>query len=162
VFFFLHTSLELLRQYPSTLVLDSTYKPNRHGLYLLNIVGATATSSSFVIGQAFIHSEDEKTYSWVLDCVRECYKEASLDLPRSITTDKAGGLMNAIESIFPDVPHLLCIWHVNNDIEAHCRELWRGQISTTEGCTTAEERAQYIQSRWELCEARWREVLYVL
>jgi hypothetical protein len=55
--------------------------------------------------------------------VKEFYKEASLKLPKSIITDKAGGLINTAESIFPDIPYLLCIWHVNNDIKAHCREL---------------------------------------
>ena len=48
--FFNKTSLDLLHRFPSTIALDSTYKTNRHNLYLLNIVGTTATNNSFIIG----------------------------------------------------------------------------------------------------------------
>jgi hypothetical protein len=123
VLFFNQSSLIRLRQYPSTIVLNTTYNTNRHGLYLLNIVGITATNSSFIIGQAFLSFEAEEDYSWVLEYLRDFYKEAALDFPKSIASDKAGGLINAIAEIFPGVPHLLYIWHVNNDIEAHCRRL---------------------------------------
>jgi hypothetical protein len=117
------TSLNFLRQFPSILVLDSTYKTNRHNLYLLNIIGVTATNNSFVIGQAFLSSESEEDYSWVLQWPRNYLKQAELPLPNYITTDKAGGLMNAVENFFPKVPHLLYVWHINNDVEAYCRKI---------------------------------------
>ena len=71
--FFDITSLTFLQQFPSTIVLDSTYKTNRHNLYLLDIVGVTATNSSFVIGQAFLSAESTEDYTWVLEWVREYY-----------------------------------------------------------------------------------------
>ena len=123
ILFFNASSLDLLRRFPSTIVLDSTYKTNHHNMYLLDLVGITATNSSFIIGQAFVSAETAKDYIWVLEWLYNYYSKAQLPSPKSITTDKGGGLMKAVEFIFPEVPHLLCIWHVNNDVEAYCRKL---------------------------------------
>jgi len=158
--FFDTTSLDFLRRFPSTIVLDSTYKTNKFNLYLLDIVGVTATNNSFIIGQAFLSAESTEDYIWVLEWVRNYYREAQLPNPRSITTDKAGGLAQAVTQIFPDSPHLLCIWHINNDVEAHCRELWKKEISTTKDHTTAEERSTFVESRWTDLRDLWQATIY--
>ena len=137
VFFFDYSSLTRLRQFPLTIILDSTYNTNRHGLYLFNIISLTATNSSFIIGQAFLSGEAQEDYSWVLECLKDFYKEAALDLPMSITSDKAAGLILAIAEVFLNVSYLLYLWHVNNDIEAYCRKLWRTEIDTIKRYTTA-------------------------
>jgi MULE transposase domain len=147
------TSLDLLRRFPSTIVLDSTYKTNRHNMYLFDLVGVTATNSSFIIGQAFLSAETTEDYEWVLQWLHNYYVKAQLPAPKSISTDKAGGLANAVESVFPGVPHLLCIWHVNNDVEAYCRKLWKGEIDSTKGHTTVEERSTFMESRPRRCRS---------
>jgi hypothetical protein len=90
-------------------VLDSTYKTNRHNLYLLNIVGVTATNSSFIIRQAFLSYKGQEDYSWVLECLKDIYSEASLEISKCIATDKAGGLILTVIQVFPDVPYILYI-----------------------------------------------------
>jgi hypothetical protein len=47
-------------------VMDCTYKTNRFGMPLMNIVGITATFRSFNAGFAFIPDETEKEYVWAL------------------------------------------------------------------------------------------------
>jgi hypothetical protein len=158
--FFDKTSLNLLHRFPSTIALDSTYKTNRHNLYLLNIVGTTATNSSFIVGQAFLSAETTEDYNWVLEWLENYYTEAGLPPPLSITTDKAGGLMKAVEIIYPEVPHLLCIWHVNNDVEAYCRKLWKTEIESIKDHTTAEERATFVDSRWTNLKVMWQATIY--
>jgi transposase-like protein len=59
----------------------------------------------------------------VLEWVRDYYSKAELPTLKSITIDKAGGLARAVEKVFSEVPHLLCIWHINNNVETHCRKL---------------------------------------
>lgn len=42
-------SLELLRRWSYTIVLDATYKTNKFNMYLVDIVGTTSTGRSFII-----------------------------------------------------------------------------------------------------------------
>lgn len=108
VLFFHNDSLQLLRLFPRSYVLDCTYQTNRFNSLLLDIVGFTATNSSFVIGQAFLTHEEEEDYAWVLQWIRDLYEEYGLPLPESITTDKADGLHRVCDRIWSEVPHLLC------------------------------------------------------
>ncbi|ERF75446.1 hypothetical protein EPUS_00239 [Endocarpon pusillum Z07020] len=124
VLFFHNESLQLLRLFPRSYVLDSTYRTNRFNLPLLDIIGFTATNRSFVIGQAFLTHEEEEDYIWVLSWIRDLYEEYSLPTPESITTDKAGGLHNACAAVWPEVPHLLCRWHIDKDVKAYCQKHW--------------------------------------
>ena len=59
----------------------------------------------------------------MLECLKDFYKEAALDLPISITSDKAAGLILAIIEVFLNISYLLYLWHVNNDIKVYCQKL---------------------------------------
>ncbi|KAI9919854.1 hypothetical protein PsorP6_015351 [Peronosclerospora sorghi] len=57
LFFTHHDSAKLARRFSTVFVMDATYKTNRYGMPLLNIVGVTATYSSFNAGFAFLREE---------------------------------------------------------------------------------------------------------
>jgi MULE transposase domain len=64
--FFHKESVKILQRFHFAITLDCTYKTNRFNMYLLNIVGITATGRSFVIGQAFLSGEHTEDYKFVL------------------------------------------------------------------------------------------------
>ncbi|KAI9913225.1 hypothetical protein PsorP6_006225 [Peronosclerospora sorghi] len=70
--------------------MDSTYKTNRFGMPLLNIVGITATYGTFNAGFAFIPYETEEEYVWALE------NFSVVAVPADIVTDREISLMNAI------------------------------------------------------------------
>lgn len=90
----------------------------------------------------------------MLSQISNYYSKAQLPTPKSIATDKAGGLINAIEIIFPEIPYVLCIWHVNNDVEAYYRKLWKREIESIKNHTTAEERHTFMEEKWSDLKAR--------
>jgi hypothetical protein len=126
--FFKKDCTELLRRWPYTIILDATYKSNKFNLYLVDIAGITATGRTFIIGQAFLSSEETEDYQYVLEWLRDIYIVAGLNMPVSITTDKAGGLLTALKIVFPTVRHLLCLWHINTDVLKYCKRLWRDEL----------------------------------
>ena len=151
VLFFHNESLQLLHLFPKSYVLDSTYRTNRFNLPLLDIVGCTATNRSFIIGQAFLTHEEEEDYIWVLRWIRDLYDEYNLPKPESITTDKAGGLHNACSIVWPDVPHLLCRWHINKDVKAYCQKhwlVWTEEISNQERKTLIDGYVKEFTTLW--------------
>ena len=61
-------------------------------------------------------------YTWVLQQLHALY--LTLNLPNStvIVTDIKRGLMAAIENIFSTFNHLLCLWHINNNVLVNCKK----------------------------------------
>jgi MULE transposase domain len=157
VLFFHNASLQLLRLFPKSYILDATYRTNRFNLPLLDIVGFTATNRSFIIGQAFLTHEEEEDYIWVLQWIRELYEKFDLPLPESITTDKAGGLHNACGIIWPEVPHLLCRWHIDKDVKSYIQKHW---LERTALYITTEARKAIIEARVKEFTEIWSQLLY--
>lgn len=63
VLFFHDASLQLLRLFPKSYILDAIYRTNRFNLSLLDIVGFTVINSLFIIDQAFLTHEAEEDYT---------------------------------------------------------------------------------------------------
>lgn len=85
--------------------MDCTYKTNRFGMPLLNIVGVTSTYHSFNAGFVFMNEETEANYSWALQKFSNCSRVN----PEAISTDRELALMNAIKNVFPNTANILCI-----------------------------------------------------
>ncbi|KAJ5251594.1 hypothetical protein N7489_002004 [Penicillium chrysogenum] len=163
--------------------MDCTYKTNRYGLPLLDIVGFAATGSTYYLGFAFIKDEKDDSYEVVLNCLAEVYESLGLDPPRTILTDKEQALMNAIETIFPSTKNMICIWHINIYILKKARPILRDQIaksriesttpsSTTPSSTTPSstqhqtkkdrerELTQKVDEGWKKMLKRWNRIVY--
>ncbi|XP_012850801.1 PREDICTED: uncharacterized protein LOC105970510 [Erythranthe guttata] len=107
-------SVELLSKFPYVLLLDSTYKTNQYKLPLLEIVGVTPVGKNFTVAVAFLRHENEDHYTWVLQKLKRLSPPQTL--PSAIVTDRELGPIKALENVFPTVPHLLCLWHINMNV----------------------------------------------
>ncbi|XP_012832675.1 PREDICTED: protein FAR-RED ELONGATED HYPOCOTYL 3-like [Erythranthe guttata] len=107
-------SVELLSKFPYVILLDSTYKTNQYKLPLLEIVGVTPVGKFFTVGVVFMRHENEEHYTWVLQRLKRLFPPHTL--PSALVTDRELGLLKAIENVFPTVPHLLCLWHINMNV----------------------------------------------
>ncbi len=114
-------SLAYLQAYPDTLLLDCTYKTNKYKMPLLDIIGVDACHRSFCIAFAFLSSEGEEDYLWVLDGLKSIYKDRNTRLLSVILTDRCLACMNAVSTCFPDSISLLCLWHANKAVLRNCQ-----------------------------------------
>nr|KAJ0211591.1 hypothetical protein LSAT_V11C400199230 [Lactuca sativa] len=119
--FFVHPiSLQMWQAFPYVVLMDATYKTNKYNLPFLEIVGVTSTRLTFSIAFAFMHSEKTSNYAWALTCLKLTINDSFC--PCVIVTDRDLALMKACEDVFPQSNHLLCRWHIFNDITKHCRK----------------------------------------
>jgi hypothetical protein len=109
------------------LVMDCTYRTKRFKMPLLNVVSVTSCNTTFFSCFAFLSQETEINYSWALRCIGRLFD--GIDPPRVIVTDRELALMNAIKVVFPQTSNLLCIWHINKNLVANCKQLFADNTS---------------------------------
>ena len=124
-------SLAYLQLYPEVLLLDCTYKTNKYGMPLLDMIGVDAAQRSFCIAFAFLSGETEDDYMWALQRLKSLYEQCNTPLPGVILTDRCLAVMNAASVLFPSAAMLLCLWHANKAVLARCQpafpeaEMWK-------------------------------------
>lgn len=69
-----------------------------------------------------IISDQPSDYTWVLQQLKTMYLDLELPDPTVIVTDMERGLMAAIPFKFPTANHILCLWHINNNVIADCEK----------------------------------------
>jgi len=99
------------------LFVDATYKTNRYGMPLVEVVGSTPMNKSYTLAYCFLSAECQSDYEWFLDCLRSALGESKLDV---ITTDRERALMNAIAKVFPESLNVLCLWHIRRNVVTNC------------------------------------------
>ncbi|XP_057544014.1 protein FAR1-RELATED SEQUENCE 2-like [Amaranthus tricolor] len=85
----------------------------------------TPTNHNFLVAFCLMRDEAAVSYSWVLQGLRDIFGTAQT--PSVIVTDRDEGLSAAIRDVFPDVRHLLCTWHIGNDVENMVDKLCGGK-----------------------------------
>ena len=120
-------SLQYLQTYSDLLLLDCTYKTNKYQMPLLDMVGVDACQRSFCIAFAFLSGEQEEDYVWALDRLRCLYEVCDAKLPSVVLSDRCIACLNAVNTVFPSAHSLLCLWHANKAVLAHCLPVFKLQ-----------------------------------
>jgi MULE transposase domain len=117
-------SITYLQSHHDVVLIDNTYSTNRFDMPLMDIVGVDHNSNSFFIAFAFLPDQSEGSYQWALGNLKGLFDALHPTItigPSAISTDCDQALRNAILSIFPESPTLLCLWHANKNIQQHCK-----------------------------------------
>ena len=117
-------SLGYLKAYPEVLLLDCTYKTNKYGMPLLDMIGIDACQRSFCIAFAFLSGETEEDYIWALNRLKSLYGQCGTALPSIILTDRCLACINASSTLFPSSTILICIWHANKAVFTRCQPVF--------------------------------------
>ncbi|XP_012841587.1 PREDICTED: uncharacterized protein LOC105961870 [Erythranthe guttata] len=116
-------SIKLLRLFPYVMLMDCTYKTNKYGMPLLEIIGITPVGRNYTIAVAFMSHEDADTYEWTLNCLKELLDGVE---PDAILTDRELGLLKALPNVFSFSYHMLCIFHISRNVEANATKFMGG------------------------------------
>ena len=110
--------ISMYKNHNIVLIADCTYKTNRYKMPLLHFIGLSGVGKSFSIGFCFLQSEVKESYVWALTSFQNCFEK----LPQVFVTDHENALINAAAYVFPQIPNLICIWHLNKNILKNCRQ----------------------------------------
>ncbi|GAU21798.1 hypothetical protein TSUD_176430, partial [Trifolium subterraneum] len=98
--------------FPIMLIIDSTYK---YGLSLQEFVGVTSTEMSYFIAFAFMTSEKEDNFVWLVRRYRDILKYQ--DNPKVVATNPYLSLINVVDTVFPKSNITLYRFYISNDKE---------------------------------------------
>ena len=127
LFFAPSEAIELVQSSPDVVIIDATYRTNRYSMPNIHFQAVTAIGKTVSCGMCFVAAETEDMYLAAIEAFQDlvlgdCKTEVFL-------TDDEGTLKTALSHYYPDVPQLLCLWHVNKNIEEVVNKTWK--INTT-------------------------------
>ncbi|XP_057537871.1 protein FAR1-RELATED SEQUENCE 2 isoform X2 [Amaranthus tricolor] len=115
----------MIRSWLHVVLIDTMYKTNKQKWPLCEIIGMTPTNYNFLVAFCLMRDEAAVSYSWVLERLKDIY--GRVQTPNVIVTDRKEDLSAAIRVVFPDARHLLCVWHIGNDVENMVDKLCGGK-----------------------------------
>lgn len=150
--FLIHKNqLKLIKDFPDILMMDCTYRTNKHHMPLLHFIGCSNLHTWFSAAFCFLSQETEADYLFALSAFQEA---TGIRWPSVIITDQEMALKNAASSVFRRVPQLLCVWHINKNVQTKAQHVWRD----ANGKTQAEK--DTIKARRQAFLSRWNELPY--
>lgn len=112
-------AMERARRFHDVFIIDATYKTNKDSLPLLHIVGIDCFFRSFTAAVVFLENEVQSILTWALEAFSDQVLQGRTI--SVINTDRDFALMNAVSQVLPFCKRLLCIWHINKNIQAKCK-----------------------------------------
>src|SRR6266498_6028094 len=108
--------LYFLIENPEILVLDVIYKINRFRMPFVNIIGMIKMNRNFYTASVFLAGEKENDYDMVFLDFKDLYDFWKLLYSLTFVTDAYEAEIKVLKKIFFEVNHILCIFHINNNI----------------------------------------------
>ncbi|KAK9049975.1 hypothetical protein SSX86_031056 [Deinandra increscens subsp. villosa] len=90
------------------LAFDATYKTNQYCMIFVPFTGVDHHKKCVTFGAGLISDETIESYTWLL----QCFLKAHVTQPRLVLTDQDGSMKSAIEAVFYQSAHRLCMWHI--------------------------------------------------
>jgi len=83
---------------------------------LVNIIKITGMNRNFYTTSVFLAGEKENDYDMIFSDLKDLYDFWKLLYPLIFVTDACEAEIKALKKIFPEANHILCIFHINNNI----------------------------------------------
>jgi hypothetical protein len=111
------------------------------------------TGSSMSTAFAFVSAENEESYTWALQAYENIvlYRDKNRFKPDPgvILRDGAEYIGHGVKAVFCDTPQLLCLFHVNRNVQTKVQETWRKWDDQTKGeQVQAQEMRDLAMSQW--------------
>ncbi|CAB5113758.1 unnamed protein product [Rhizophagus irregularis] len=111
---------ELWPKFYDVVIHDNTAKMNRYEMTLSLFVGIDNNFKTRVLAQALTKYEIQADYIWILQCTLKVTNNFS---PRVLYTDGNTVMLAAVQIVYPQTRHLLCIYHIAENIKKKAKAL---------------------------------------
>ncbi|KAI3923853.1 hypothetical protein MKW92_007825 [Papaver armeniacum] len=100
---------------------DTTFRTNNYNMLCAPIVGINNHGQTTLFGCGLIDGESTDDVVWLFRTFMEAMEGKR---PTSIFTDQAPGILKAVQEVFPDSHHGLCLWHIMQNAAKHLSKIF--------------------------------------
>ena len=94
------------------LIVDCTYKINKYKMFLMIIANQIELKAIFFINFVFISNEKKNNFAWVIEQIKNLYKNLDLKNSKIVFIDRDETLMRVINDVYFKIHMFFCIWHI--------------------------------------------------
>ncbi|MBW0475819.1 hypothetical protein O181_015534 [Austropuccinia psidii MF-1] len=129
----IYAQLHSQREYDRPVILQNIYNQikkikkdklqGRRPIYALikTLKAERSTNNTFSGAFCLMKNETEPSYTWASNQhIEKVLNNTNIVPPPVIVIDRDLALKNSLKKISPDSKVMLCIWHINKDVSAHC------------------------------------------
>jgi hypothetical protein len=110
-------TVQIFQSHPDILMADCTYWTNRFKMPLLHFLGCNSIGGHFTTAFCFLPSESQIDYLWAVGCIQRLLYEPINRSPNVLLSDNEDALKSACSELWPGVHQLLCLWHINKNVQ---------------------------------------------
>ena len=92
---------------------DTTYNTNQYDMIFAPFMGVNNHGGCVLFGAALLLNQTIETFKWLFRTFLRCMGGAA---PRLIITDEDAAMKEAIQDVFSNTTHRLCMWHILNKL----------------------------------------------
>ncbi|KAK0581620.1 hypothetical protein LWI29_015982 [Acer saccharum] len=96
--------------------LDTTYRTNKDFLPFVQLIGANHHNQVVVFAAAFLFDDTAESLKWLLHTFLEAMSGKK---PKVILTDQDAAVVEAINSVLPEIDHRTCLWQMYQNALKH-------------------------------------------
>ncbi|XP_076931659.1 protein FAR1-RELATED SEQUENCE 5-like [Bidens hawaiensis] len=131
---------------------DATYRHSKYNLVFVPFTGIDNHNRNVTLGAALLGSETAESYIWLLTCFKRDFGYE----PSVVVTEQDPTMKRAIEDVFPNSRHRLCMWHIMEKLS--------GKVGSNL-CNTIDFKTRLCDIVWtdsvtpELFEKEWASIM---
>ncbi|XP_052627109.1 protein FAR1-RELATED SEQUENCE 5-like [Lactuca sativa] len=107
------TSKANYKEFGDVLSFDATYQTNNYSMVFVLFTGVDYHKRCVTFAAGLLARETADAYVWLL----EVFRKAFVKPPMMIVTNRDSSMKKAVNFVFPESKHRLCMWHIPQKLE---------------------------------------------
>ena len=116
---------DLWPKFHDVIIHDNTSKTNRYEMALSLFVAIDNNYKTRIVAQALTKYETQADYNWILNCTLQASDNHP---PKVLFTDGDPAMIAAIQNVYPQTRHLLCIYHLLENVKKKAKSKLQGDM----------------------------------
>src|SRR5215469_7027667 len=111
-------STDLWPRFHNVIIFDTTSKTNRYEMALSLFVAIDNNYKTRIVAQALTKYENQADFNWILQYTLQAANNLP---PKILFTDSDPAIIAAVQEVYPQTRHLLCIYHLLENVKKKAR-----------------------------------------